>query len=435
MITFKPIIIPGGRRKDGTWPVKIRVTFRGVSRRLPTTLACTDADLTRGGRIKNATILQKAGELITRMRATCDGLSPFTLEQWDVDAVVDHIRRSLSAESFRLDFLAYGRKVAAGKAYHTRLYYLTALNALERFVGRPSLDVNDVTRRLLQDFAAEVGEVKAARHLAKLAYIYRTAQEEFNDEDTGVIPIPRHPFQNKPKIQPQGKGQKALPAETIQRLLDATPANEWEVIALAAFFLSFCTMGANLADLYAQKGPILSVWTYNRRKTGVHAEVALNRKAEAFARVLGAGRGNGGGWWLPELHRYCSADAATHNVNKWLRVIAEREGLEPFTFYAARKTWGTLARRLGVEKATVDDALAHIGDFKMADIYAEKNWSLTWAANEKVQALFRWPEVSDNNGTKTAKKRSRGPLPGSKPFSPFPYDGETITGGKGSDLF
>lgn len=399
MITFKPIIIPGGRRKDGTWPVKIRVTFRGVSRRLPTTLVCTDMDLTRGGKIKNATILQKAGELITRMRATCDGLSPFTLEQWDVDAVVEHIRNGMTAQDFRLDFLAYGRELAATKSYHTHLYYLTALNALEDFIGRHEIDINAITHQLLRDFAASVGEVKAARHLAKLAYIYRTAQDQFNDEDTGVIPIPRHPFSNIPKIQPQGKGQKALPQETIQRLLDVIPENEWEKIALATFFLSFCTMGANLADLYAQKGPISGVWKYSRRKTGVYVEVSLNQKADTFIGILG-GNAGAGGWWLPELHRYCSADAATHNVNKWLRVIAEREGIEPFTFYAARKTWGTLARRLGIEKATVDDALAHIGDFKMADIYAEKNWELTRLANERVMDLFHWPQVSDNNATK-----------------------------------
>jgi hypothetical protein len=105
MITYKPIIIPGGRRRDGTWPVKIRVTFKGVSRRLPTTLVCTDADLTRSGRIKNATILERAGELIARMRETSAGLSPFTLAAWDVDRVVKHIRGSLTAQYFQLDFL------------------------------------------------------------------------------------------------------------------------------------------------------------------------------------------------------------------------------------------------------------------------------------------------------------------------------------------
>ena len=395
MITYKPIIIPGGRRKDGIWPVKIRVTFKGVSRRIPTTLACTDADLTRSGKIKNAAILGRAGELIARMREATADLSPFTLEAWSVDEVVAHIRAALSADSFRLDFFAYGRELIAGKIPHTRAYYQTALNALADYLGRDTLDINSITRGMLVSFAESVGETKAARHLAKLAFIHRSARDQFNDEDAGAIRIPRQPFQNLPKVRPQGKGQKALQPQELQALIDCTPANEWEALALAAFLLSFCTMGANLADLYAEKGPISDVWCYKRRKTGVYNEVAVNARIAGFAGQLQDGPA---GWWLPALHRYGTADTATHNINKWLAQIAARLGLPSFRFYAARKTWATTARRLGIEKATIDDALAHAGDYRMADIYAEKNWTLTAAANERVQAEFSWP---DNYATKT----------------------------------
>ena len=395
MITYKPIIIPGGRRKDGIWPVKIRVTFKGVSRRIPTTLACTDADLTRSGKIKNAAILERAGELIARMREATADLSPFTLEAWGVDEVVAHIRAALSADSFRLDFFAYGRELIAGKIPHTRAYYQTALNALADYLGRDSLDINSITRGMLVSFAESVGETKAARHLAKLAFIHRSARNQFNDEDAGAIRIPRQPFQNLPKVRPQGKGQKALQPQELQALIDCTPANEWEALALAAFLLSFCTMGANLADLYAEKGPISGVWCYKRRKTGVYNEVAVNARIAGLAGQLQDGPA---GWWLPALHRYGTADTATHNINKWLAQIAARLGLPSFRFYAARKTWATTARRLGIEKATIDDALAHAGDYRMADIYAEKNWTLTAAANERVQAEFSWP---DNYATKT----------------------------------
>jgi integrase len=87
-------------------------------------------------------------------------------------------------------------------------------------------------------------------------------------------------------------------------------------------------------------------------------------------------------------------------VNKYLRQWCQREGLEPFTFYAARHSFATLARRQGVEKATIDEALGHLGDYQVADIYAERNWRLAWEANRKVLELFRWPG-SDNNRTKS----------------------------------
>ena len=47
MITLKAIVIPNNRRKDGTYPVKIRVTYKGVSRRLATAMVCKPTDLTR----------------------------------------------------------------------------------------------------------------------------------------------------------------------------------------------------------------------------------------------------------------------------------------------------------------------------------------------------------------------------------------------------
>lgn len=402
MITYKPIVIPGGRRKDGTWPVKIRVTFKGVSRRLPTTLACQDSDLTRSGKIKNATILEKAGELISRMRGACDGLSPFTLEAWDVDAVVDHIKNTLAGESFRLDFFEFADGFLEGRIAHTKNYYITALNALERFLGKRELDVNWITRRMLLDFAEWVGnEAKAARHLAKLSHIYNEARNRYNDEDTGRIVIPRMPFQGMPKIQHLGKGQKPLELDVLQRLIEAEPENEWEAVAVAAFLVSFGTMGANLADLWDAE-PQERVWSYRRHKTGTPGKVRIEPEIAGFIKVLQTERSSG--WWLPELHRWASPDSATHNINKWLARWAEREGVERFTFYAARKSWATLARRAGVEWATIDEGLAHKGDFKMAKIYAEQNWELVWEANRKVLGLLSWDVKREDRNTHQGQK-------------------------------
>lgn len=416
MITFKPIIIQGGRRKDGTYPVKIRVTFRGVCRRIPTTLVCTDNDLTRSGKVKNATILQKAGELIARMRSACDSLSPFTLESWDVDQVVAHIRTTLTAQTFRLDFIAFGREFILGKDPGTRASYTTALNAFARFLERDSIDINDITRSQLvafQEWADQQGRVfynyrkgeyqatgkptaqggNAGRWTQRLAHIYQAAKERYNDEDAGRILIPRSPFSSLPRPKALSQGEDALPVEVMQRVIDARPEKEQERIALAAFVVSFATMGANLVDLYNAEPPKGQIWRYFRHKTTKRrrdrAEVfcRVEPEIEGFVRILQEGPEK---CWLPALHRWKSSLIADTQVNKYLHDWQEREGLERFNFYAARHTFATLARRLGVEKATVDEALAHVGDFRVTDIYAERNWELSWEANRKVLDLFSW---------------------------------------------
>lgn len=421
VVTFKPVIIQGNRRKDGTWAVYIRVTFKGVCRRLPTSLAATSSDLTRSGRIRSQDLLEKAGELVARMRGALSDLTYFEMEAWDVDRVVGRIRDRLGAEGFRLDFFVWADRYLKTKGASTRRTYDQALGALERFLGRRQLDVNEITRAMLLGFvdyvnsepkmhrtrtrewtASEPGKLPgaaAARHVQKLGHIYRAARDRYNDEDTGRIVIPRSPFDAvRLPVPPPSRGQRSIGAEAMQRAILADTPDPWERVALDAFVVSFCLMGANLADLWAAAPPSGDVWEYNRQKTrerradGAYMRVTVPRCAGPFIARLREGNARSAGLWLPGLRRLASSkDICTTKVNAALRRWQRREGLPDFTFYAARHTWATLARRSGVEKATVDECLGHVGDFHLTDIYAERPWDLLDAANAKVLALFEWP--------------------------------------------
>lgn len=422
IVTFKPIVVPGNKRKDGTWAVYIRVTFKGVSRRLPTNIAAAPGDLTRTGRIKSASILERAGELVSRMRAALGDVTLFEMESWDVDGVVARIRDRLGAAAFRLDFFEWGDRYLRSKGASTRKTYDQALAALERFLGRRELDVNAINRTMLLEFidfvnaepkmhkgracdpATETGKEKkpgaaASRHIQKLGHIYRAARDRYNDEDAGRIVIPRSPFDRvRLPIPPPSGGQRSIGAEAMQRVILASTDNPLERIALDAFVVSFCFMGANLADMWAAAPPSVDVWEYNRQKTrdrradGALMRVTVPNTSAPFIARLRNGSARSSAFWFPALRRLApSKDICTTKVNALLRRWAAREGLPDFTFYAARHTWATLARRAGVEKATVDECLGHVGDFALTDIYAERSWDLINAANAKVLTLFRWP--------------------------------------------
>ena len=415
MITFKAIIIPGNKRKDGTYPVNIRVTFKGKVRRLATTLVCTSADLTRSLKIKDATILNKADALIARMRDAVKDLSPFDLDNQDVDWVVRHIKESLTKEEFHLDYFEWSERYALTKTETTRRAYTSALNALERYLGKREIDINDISRSLLLEFMEMVDNeprmhwdsangilvpssgkkipmAASTRHLDKLEHMFNAAKEKYNDEDAGRILIPRSPFSRITKIYPVSNGQSNLGQELMQQVISTQVDNGVMRIALDLFILSFGMMGANMADLYFAK-PFQGVWVYNRQKT-------MNRRSDrAEMRVvipdelqpyLDRLKGRGG-WWLNELHRFASSkDFASARVNRCLRKWCEENGVQPFTFYAARHTWASLARQQGVDKSTIDDCLGHKGSFQVADIYAEKAWNLIRDANQRVLDLFNW---------------------------------------------
>lgn len=400
MVTFHPCVVASNRRRDGTIPVKIRVTFKGVSRRLPTNLVARPGDLTRSLHIKSPDILNKAQTLIAQMQDTLADLSPFTIESWDVDRVIRHIHATMTADTFRLDFFEFADGYLRSKSPQTRRSYDMALNALESYLKLRRLDVNDITRQLVAGFVEDVkngpktayskgrrivtDKARSPGHASllvmKLAHIFNAAKLRYNDDDR--VLIPRSPFDGIPRDYGTHQGAKPSRVEVLRMMWDY-PALGVEREALDIFLLSFCTMGANLADLWLARKPSGGVWKYNRCKTGAPVEVTIQPEVSVLLRRLQVGPR--GGWWIPALHRLAyRKDLATQKVNAALKAWAVKEGVEPFTFGAARKGWATIARRLGVEKATVDEGLSHKGDFPIADIYIERDWSLAAAANRKV---------------------------------------------------
>ena len=403
--TIKPIIVPGNRRKDGTWAVSMRVTFKGKSRRLPTSIFCQATDLTRTMKIKSPVILASAERIATQMRDAVAALSPFEMERHDVDWVVAEIRRTLGGSSFRLDFFRFSEEFLKGKKESTAKTYIVALNALERYLGCRELDINDLTHPMLIDFIdflanepkALGGKGKSMKtnyyiYLHKLSHLFTAAKIRYNDEDAGSIVIPRSPFTNLPRKPLIHHGQDSIGREAMQKVILARGQNEREDAALAVFVLSFCTMGANIIDLWKARPFKGEWWVYNRTKTaalrpdGAEMRVKIVPEMLPYIERLQAGRQ----WWLGRLHEMKSDAPPTAKVNYYLRGWAARNGIKDFTFYAARHTFGTLARKAGVDKATIAELMNHIGQMRVTDIYVEKDWDILADENRKVLNLFNW---------------------------------------------
>ena len=395
------------------------VTFKGKSRRLMTTLTCTPSDLTRTLKIKNPTILNKSEALIAEMRDAVKDLSPFDLEGHDVDWVVSHVRGKLSQESFRLDFFEWSEKYILTKTETTRRAYSCALNTFERFLGKREIDINDISRGMLLDFMEfvdaepkmhynratqewektdkeKVAKASSSLHLMKLQHIFNAAKDRYNDEDSDNIRIPKSPFDSIRKVFPSGgKGQKALDRKTIQRMIVAQTDDASVRVALDAFLVSFALMGANLADLYLATPIAGKEWVYNRQKTAERREDKAEMRVMIPPQIEGCIRrlqeGGDGEWWLPELHRIgekkhtCNA-----RINDYLRRWQNKAGVEDFTFYAARHSWATIARSMGVDLASVNDCLCHKDNLEMGRRYAPLTWEQKNEINMKVVESFVW---------------------------------------------
>ena len=68
-----------------------------------------------------------------------------------------------------------------------------------------------------------------------------------------------------------------------------------------------------------------------------------------------------------------------------LRRLKKRLGWDVLQFYQFRHSWASIARNeLGIDKATVDEGLNHVGDNRIADIYIKKDYRHINEANRKV---------------------------------------------------
>lgn len=419
MITFKPIIIPNNKRQDGTYPVKIRVYFNGKNRRLPTTLVCEAKDLTRSLKIKNPDILNKAKDVILKMRKFTDDLTFSELEKRDVDWVINRIKDGMRGEDFSLDFFEWADKYLKTKKGSTRKAYDRALNALERFLGERVLDINDINKMMLLDFMEyvdaepkmhydrnsktweqtdkqKVAKAASSLHLMKLQHIFNAAKDRYNDEDSEQIRIPKSPFDTIRKVFPSGgKGQKALDRTVIQRMIVAQTDDPSVRTAIDAFLVSFALMGANLADMYFAIPFEGEEWMYNRIKTADRrddkAEMRVTIPPQILPYLRRLQEGENGAWWLPELHRLgAKKHTCNEKINDYLRRWQNQAGVEDFTFYAARHSWATIARSLGVDLAAVNDCLCHKDSLEMGRRYAPLTWEQKNQINKKVIDSFVW---------------------------------------------
>lgn len=416
MATLKPMVRAHQRRQDGTWFVKVRLTHRRQVRWIPTNIVARQEDLTRSLNFRPGPVALKAAQLVAEMQRVLADLSPFASEAMDADAVVRYLRAEMGAREFRLDLFDHLEDFLARlkRAESTKQNYRHAFNSLERFLGGRRLDVNEITAALLRAFVAYIDDepkvkrrgqrsavakrrgITAAKYLSNIGAVYRDARARYNDEDAGVLVIPRDPFARVKVEQDRHEGQKPIPVDVVQAMIDDAETGRLstiEQIALDTFLLSFGLMGINMADLY-ELPPQNGWWlTYNRKKTRdrrpdkAEVQVRIRGELDGIIRRLKDGTGRR---WLRLHLRYADAMSATGCLNKGIARWAKRRGVPVFTMYAARKTWATLARR-STDKGTVDEALGHVGDFKLLDIYAERDWTQAAAANARVFSLFKWP--------------------------------------------
>lgn len=417
IITIKPVIMRAQQRSDGSYNVKIRVTFKRKYRILSTNLTAYPRDLARSGEIKG-TVLMDANKIVEKMYSAVADLNWFEMDMMDVDDVVRHIRVTLrSRTAFSLDFFQYANRFLSSRKESTALTYKTALASFRKFLGRDNFDINEFTVPILKNFVNYLdstpkgnrnGETSLARkkgvsaraYTRKLSAIYSEALDEYNDEDSGIVRIKGNPFKKLKVDALPSVAKISKTPEFIQKLIDAVadPATkENQRWALEVYLISFALMGANTADMVLMRKADKGVVTYCRAKTrdrrADNAEMRV--RLEPCVEPLLARHADPTGRLLLDLEgKWSSVSSINAKLRALLAAWAESNDEDPFTIYSARHSWATIGRsnRVGLSKSLIDECLGHSTN-QLVDVYAEKDWTILWEANKKVLEIFDWSAI------------------------------------------
>lgn len=420
-VTFALFVPSSGRRKAGRFAVRIRVTYKRISRYIATNIFATDRDLDGAGNLKGYTLV-RATSLLGEFYRYAGELNYFALQQMDVDDVVRYIRRRATGPGvFAVDFFEFAEtEILPAKKDSTRKCYVSALNAFRRYLGSDSIDINSIDRDVLsgfvkflekeprQVFISQSGEQRSSAaakkqahviYVSKLRHIYDAARYKFNDEDEGLVQIPRNPFAKLRLDHSPSLVHSAKSVEFIQKVISFSGrCSAAQRMALDAYIISFALMGMNVADMIAAAPAKDGIIIYNRAKVRDRRPDQAEHHVQIDPRIA------------PLIERYKDPDGKrlfcyyNHFPNNARMDTAMRYGLSswakannelPFTMYSARHSWATIARSSAckIDKGTVDDCLVHVGTNRMVDVYAEKDWTVLWDANRKVLDLFDWSAI------------------------------------------
>lgn len=421
--TINAVVLKHQQKKDGTFPVKIRLIHNRVTRYLDTQQYVSRKQLDKDYNIKDGIVskpialtLEKYRDAISRMEEK--------LDFFDCDGLL----KLLKTENKPIDFLAFGwahaneleRKGRTG----TARTFKTVLRSLEDYFGRNSVLITEINTPMLRAYERYVVNPRKLErvskrgntffidspgltvsglhnHMRDLRCLFNVARDAFNDEDLGVIRIAHYPFKSYKLQKPPETQKRNLPVEKIKAVRDYPALVDDGRVELARdlFMLSFYMCGTNSVDFYyltaanVRDGRI----EYKRRKT------KGKRKDEAFISIKIVEEAK------PLLDKYIgklqsrfsSHSGLSTAISQGFRKFRNEIGEPDISHYWARHSFATLARNV-CRKSKDDVALAlnHVDEGrKTTDIYIEKDWRIVDEVQDAVVSLLRKKRDDEQNGT------------------------------------
>ena len=397
-------------REDGLRAVRVRVYHNGASTAMSTPYFVDKTQVTKGGKIKDAAIVDACSELIRNWRNAITNYGS-AIEALDVKELVAMLKQS-KGDGVGLDIVEHIYKVAESKrAAQTQHNYRVVAASLSRYLDGRGLDINQLSHQVLsayEEWLRKDGKTPGTivQYMSLIKSAYNTACLWYNDEDADKIVVTRQPFRRYKMPAVPVVAPRAIDLATLQAIanLPTEPRfNSQRNLGRDLFMLSFGLGGINYADLYALpydalKGDYIE---YKRQKTKhSRADEALYRVyiceevRPLLTRYLDPTRKR-----LFIFHRRFPAGNFPTKVSCAVKAVEKAVPFERhYIYYSARHTYATLAYNVAnIDKYTVHELLNHADkEMKITDRYIERDWQKLFDAHKRIVALVNWEKISTN---------------------------------------
>lgn len=377
----------GEPKKDKTRKVSITLSHNGIRKRIPTNITIRKCDITKQGKIKSDSLKRNIEDTINTLK---NRLYEIENSLGNKDTDIEWIYSQLIGKCKTLDFFEYTKQWIETSSNKGKGNYSIMLNSLHRFLGCDTLSFSDIDYKFLNNYKEYLtGHPRAqSLYLGCIRHIFNEAIREYNTDNNKVIT--NNPFNSFtiPKSVSMTKN-RIISDDNLVKLFNFQGTRRIGM-ARDCYILSFCLIGMNSVDLYECTSYSNGVLAYERAKTrdrrtdNAHIEIVVpNIVKPLFEKYKGDSR------VFNFYKKYSNAANFNKHINKGLHIIADTLDIPHFDFYSARHTWASIARnRLGIDKYTIHEALNHVSDMDITDIYIQKDYTNINKANEKVIAYI-----------------------------------------------
>ena len=396
MATFKVCVQK--QRKDGFWPVYIRVIHHKKVAYIPTDKMVTDKGLSNHNEVEDPYVMRWC---MDRIVCYMESLNKVDTEHWTVKEVVDFLKNGNTDVSFsEYARLHHDRMIDNRQERNARNYEL-AYQHLERYAGTTNVMFSQLTSTFVNGWIKSLEHTHRAKEMYPVCIrqIFKAACAELNEYDQGRIRITTNPWV-KVQIPTADRAEKLAISPEDCRAFFAAPLPESKMksplpeLGRDVAMMVLCLGGMNTVDIYRLKKRDYydGIIHYKRAKTRKSRadEAYMEMRVPAIIQPLFEKyAAEADDEYLFCFHtRHTNNDSFNANVNIGIKKICESMKMAKsdwYSVYTFRHTWGTVAQNdCGASIADVAFGMNHSSGHKVTRGYLKIDFTPAWTLNEKV---------------------------------------------------